>query len=72
MVWNFILSPYKLYTRQKYLDLSKFKAIAEEKIKVGLKAEFVLNRVKTLWEKEKILVTSIFSSPEHKMLKGSF
>ena len=43
------------------LDWSKLKACADDKIHVTKKLKCVLGRVETLWEKEKILVTSIFS-----------
>ena len=41
------------------LDLSKLKAFADEKVNMNEKLKFVLG--KTLWQKEKMLVTSIFS-----------
>ena len=43
------------------LDQSKFNAFADDKIDVTKESKFVLGRVETLWEKEKMLVTSIFS-----------
>ena len=49
------------FPHNKILDLSKFKAFADDKINVTKKMKFVLGRVKTLWEKEKMLVASIFS-----------
>ena len=45
----------------KILDWSKLKAFADDKINVANMMIFVFDRVKTLWEKEKMLVTSIFS-----------
>ena len=41
------------------------KAFADDKINVIQKLKIVLGRVETLWEKEKMLATSIFSfSPQ--------
>ena len=46
----------------KILALSKLKAFADDKINVTQNINFVFHRLKkALWEKEKILVTSIFS-----------
>ena len=45
--------------KNKFLDLSKLKAFTDDSC--HLKTEIALGRVKTLWEKEKMLVTSIFS-----------
>ena len=46
----------------KILDWSKFKACADDKINLNENLKFVLWKVnKTLWEKEKMPVTSIFS-----------
>ena len=44
-------------------DLSRLKAFADDKISVAEKLKFVSGRVETLWQKEKMLVTSIFSFP---------
>ena len=44
----------------KILDWSKLKAFADNKIKVTEGMEFVLKMQKIFWEKEKMLVTSIF------------
>ena len=43
------------------MDWSKLKASADDKLNVNEKMEFVLEGLKTLLEKEKMLVTSIFS-----------
>ena len=45
----------------KVFDWSKLKAFASFKINVNEKLKFLLGRVETLCEKEKMLVTSIFS-----------
>ena len=46
----------------KILDLSKLKEFADNKIKAIYKQNFFYGMDwKTLWEKEKMLVTSIFS-----------
>ena len=46
----------------KFVDLSKLKAFADKKINVTQKLKISLGRgEKTLWEKEKMLGTSIFS-----------
>ena len=42
----------------KFLDWSKLKAFADDKINVAQMAIFIFE---TLWESEKMLVTSIFS-----------
>ena len=44
----------------KFLNLSKLKAFGDDKINVTEKLKFVFARVEILWEKEKMLVTSIF------------
>ena len=49
-------------TNNIILTRSKFKPFADDKILVSQKSKFVLGRgEKTLWEKEKMLVTIIFS-----------
>ena len=45
----------------KIQDWSKLKAPADNKIKATEESKFVLQRVETLYEKEKMLVISIFS-----------
>ena len=45
----------------KILDLSKFKAFADDKMNETQKLKFAFETVESLWEKEKIMVTSIFS-----------
>ena len=45
----------------KYVDLSKWKAFADNSFSVAQMIEFVFDREEILWEKEKMLVTSIFS-----------
>ena len=45
----------------KILDWFKFKALADLKMNVTQYLKSVLGTVKTFWEKEKMLVTSIFS-----------
>ena len=45
----------------KILDVTKLKAFADDKLKVGRMMIVLLEDWKTLWEKEKMLVTSIFS-----------
>ena len=55
-LWNiFITLP-----NDKILDQSKLKAFADDKIYVTQKLKFVIEWVKTVWEKEKMPVTSIF------------
>ena len=44
----------------KILDQTKLKACADDKINVTQKLQFVIESVKTSWEKGKMLVTSIF------------
>ena len=53
--------PLNSLSNDKILEWSKLKAFAEDKINVNEKLKFGLRRIKTLWEKEKMLVTSIFS-----------
>ena len=48
-----------------YLDLTKFKAIADYKSLVAIMKISVLIVQKTFWEKEKMLLTSIFSFPKN-------
>ena len=43
------------------LDQSKLKVLADDKISVTKKLKFVLERLENVVEKEKMLVTSIFS-----------
>ena len=45
----------------KYLDWSKLTAFADEKFNLAEIFKFILEKVKTLLEKKKMLVTSIFS-----------
>ena len=46
----------------KFSDFSKLKAFADDKVNVGEKKSNLIGKVwKTLLEKEKMLVTSIFS-----------
>ena len=53
----------KSVPNDKILHWSKLKAFADDKIKVLKMFIFVVDRLKTLWEKEKMLVTIIFSFP---------
>ena len=46
---------------KKNLKQSRLKTFAHDNIKITQKLKFVLGRVEKLWEKEKMLVTSIFS-----------
>ena len=55
----------------KILDWSKLQAFADNKINVNEKLKIVLGRVETLWEKEKMLVTSIFSFSQN-VFQGFF
>ena len=50
----------KRFTKRRNLGLSKFKAFADHKIIGTQKFKCALGRVETLWEKKKMLVTSIF------------
>ena len=53
---------YQLFTKRQLLAWSKLKAFADEKINVTEKMEILYRmRKKRLREKEKMLVTSIFS-----------
>ena len=52
---------FKPLPNNKIWDLSKLEALADDKINVIEKLKIVIGRVKTMWEKEKMLVTSIFS-----------
>ena len=47
--------------QNKFLDWSKLKELADDKINVTEKLKFVFGRVENMWDKEKMLVTSIFS-----------
>ena len=49
------------FTNEKILNCNKFKAFAGNKINVTQKSKFVLEMVENIGEKEKMLVTSIFS-----------
>ena len=49
------------YPNDEILDLFKLKAFADNKINVTQKLKFVSLRVEDIGEKEKMLVTSIFS-----------
>ena len=48
----------------KILPLSKLKACADDNSSVAQMMQFLIVKVKPLWEKEKMLVTSIFLFPE--------
>ena len=52
----------------KILDRSNLKAFAEDEINVTEKLKLFWEGQKTLWKKEKMLVTSIFSFP-HSVFK---
>ena len=43
-----------------FLDYTKFKGFADDKLKFGKMMISDVDRMETLWEKEKIPVTSIF------------
>ena len=45
----------------KLFDCGKLKAFADGKLKVTVMLRFAFHWVKTLWEKDKMLVTSNFS-----------
>ena len=45
----------------KFLDWSELKALADDKLNLAEKMKFVFRGVEKLWEKEEILVSSIFS-----------
>ena len=47
----------------KILYLYKLKAFADDNLYVNQKLEYALGKVETLWEKEIMLVTGIFSFP---------
>ena len=53
--------PVNCLPHNKILDLSKFKSFVDDKINVTEKAEILFGMVRKHWEKEKMLVTSIFS-----------
>ena len=55
----------------KILDLSKFKAFADDKIIGTQKLNLLWEEQKTLWDNEKMLVTSIFSF-SHNFFKSFF
>ena len=57
-----------LYERQNF-NRSKLKVFADDKFKLLRMMTFVLNRVTTFLEKEKMLVASIFSFA-HNIFKG--
>ena len=48
-------------TRRQVFDSSKLKKFADDNFKFDKNGRKLSNRVKTLWEKEKLLVTSNFS-----------
>ena len=55
--------------QQKILDRSKFKAFVEDKINEIKKTENLLKEgKKTLWEKEKMLISAFFFSFSHNVL----
>ena len=56
----------------KMLTLSKLKAFADKNLMILETLNSPLIEEKILSEKEKMLVTSIFSTPEHKVLMVSF
>ena len=55
----------------KIVDLYKFKTFADDNLSVAKMAKFVFDRVETLWEKEKMPVSSIFPF-SHNVLKAFF
>ena len=55
----------------KMLDLFKLEALADDKINVTEKLKYVIGMVETLWEKEKMLITSIFFFFPHWFQKPS-
>ena len=60
----FTSNPYKAFNslpNDKILDLTNFKAFAGGKLNVAKTMISSFDGLKTLWEKEKMLVTSIFS-----------
>ena len=48
------------FTKWQNLDWSKLKACADDKINITENLKYVFERQKTMWEKEKMLGTSIF------------
>ena len=56
-----ISSKFNPLPNDKILDLTKLKAFADDKSNVAKMMISLIDRVEKLWEKEKILVTSIFS-----------
>ena len=56
----------------KILDWSKMKAFADDKINVTQKLKFVNGRIGNIWEKEKMLVTSIFFFSQQCFQKATF
>ena len=50
-----------LYRTKKILDIAKLKACADYKLNVAKIVISLFDNKKTLWEKEKMLVSSIFS-----------
>ena len=55
----------------KISDLSKFSAFADDKINVTEYLEFSRGKVDTLWEHEKMLITSISSFSHNVILKAA-
>ena len=49
----------------KFLDVTKLKAFADEKLNLVKMTIFSLIQQKTLWENEKMLVTRIFSFAQY-------
>ena len=55
------MTNFNFLPHNKFLDCSKLKASADDKLNVREKLKFTLGRVGNIVEKEKMLVTSIFS-----------
>ena len=65
------LSPLNSLSNDKIVDMSNLKAFADDKIYVTEKLKFVLRSIENIMGKEKMLVTSIFSS-SHNVFKRLF
>ena len=50
----------KLFTKQQNVKPVQIQSISEDKLKLIKTAKTVLDKIEILWEKKKMLVTSIF------------
>ena len=72
-IWNYdssrnssLINP---LPNEKFLGMTSLKASADDKLNVTKITIFLFDRVETLWEKKKMLVTSIFCF-SHSVFQG--